>query len=114
MGSSFMDQRLSLAVDGLLVTLDLLVISCSTGTPDVNQVNLIPKFMDVINSGWRDKLIGLSSDSKNTRIGCRGGFINIYFSSNRRLMVSCATDVSCHEGGFAKIDDGRFVERKNL
>ena len=39
----------------------------------INQVNSITKVMDVINFGYCDKLIGLSSDGENTMTGCRGG-----------------------------------------
>ena len=77
MGVSFIDQLLRLAVDGLLVDLHLLAIPMFDRHTTLNQFNLITKFMDVINSGWRNNLISLSSDGESTMTSCRGGVITL-------------------------------------
>jgi hypothetical protein len=41
----------------------------------VNIFNLIAKFMDVMYSKWRSKLIGVSTDSENTMTGRHAGIV---------------------------------------
>lgn len=110
MGISFMDQRLRLAVDGLLVNLHLLAIPMFDRHTAVNRVNLITKVMDVINSGWRDKLIRLSSDGENTMTGCRGGVITLLEQqvTNDILRVWCPAHQMdlVMKAAFARIDNG--------
>uniref|UniRef100_M4BW60 Uncharacterized protein n=1 Tax=Hyaloperonospora arabidopsidis (strain Emoy2) TaxID=559515 RepID=M4BW60_HYAAE len=60
------DQRLRLAPENLLFNIYLLAIPMYDHNTAVNQVNLIPKVMDVMNPGWCDKLIGLPSDCEST------------------------------------------------
>ena len=84
----------------------------------INQVNSITKVMDVINFGYCDKLIGLSSDGENTMTGCRGGVITLL---EQQATNSVIMHVWCPEhkmdlfmkAGLAMIDDGQFVEGTN-
>ena len=114
---SFMDQRLRLAVNGLLVNLHLLAIPMFYRHTAVNQFNPITKVMDAMNSNWRDKLIGHSWDGENTMTGCSGGVITLLEkqATNGVLRVRCPAhqiDLVIMEV-LAMIEDGLFVEGIN-
>uniref|UniRef100_M4C4I2 Uncharacterized protein n=1 Tax=Hyaloperonospora arabidopsidis (strain Emoy2) TaxID=559515 RepID=M4C4I2_HYAAE len=83
----------------------------------LNQFNLITKFMDVINSGWRNNLISLSSDGESTMTSCRSGVITLLEkqTTNGVLRVWCPAHqiAIVMKAGLSMVDDGLFVEGTN-
>jgi hypothetical protein len=83
-GQSFFDLRLHVCYRDDLVNLHLVALPMFEWHLAMNIFNLITKFMDVLYSKWRSKLIGMSTDNENTMTGCHVGVVNRF--------VACANN----------------------
>lgn len=112
---SFMDQRVRLAVNVVLVKLHLLAIPMFDRHTAVVQRNLIVAVLDILFESWRDKLIGIASDGENTMTSRHGGVVTLLEkeATHNVLRVWCAAhqlDLVL-KAGFALISDGEFVKK---
>jgi hypothetical protein len=74
-GQSFFDLRVRVCYRGELVNLHLVAMPMFERHSAVNIFNLIAKFMDVLYIKWLAKLIGVSTDGKNTITGHHAGVV---------------------------------------
>ncbi|ETN17945.1 hypothetical protein PPTG_05603 [Phytophthora nicotianae INRA-310] len=111
---SFMDQRLRLAVDGVLVNIHLLAIPVFERHTAIVQFNLISTTLDVLYGQWRDKMIGVASDGENTMTGRHAGVVTLLENEATHpiLRVWCAAHQMdlVMKAAFAIVDDGNFVK----
>ncbi|CAK9194722.1 unnamed protein product [Sphagnum troendelagicum] len=68
-GHLFFNLCLRIYYRGHLVNLHLVAMSMFERHTMLNVFNMINKFMDVLYSKWRTKLIGMLTDGENTMIG---------------------------------------------
>ncbi|KAE8966950.1 hypothetical protein PF005_g28659, partial [Phytophthora fragariae] len=112
---SFIDQRVRVAVDSVLVNLHLLAIPMFDRHTAVVQVRLIVRVLDILSANWRDKLIGISSDGENTMTGRHGGVVTLLEkeATHSVLRVWCAAHQMdlVMKAGFAIFGSGDFVKK---
>ncbi|KAE9339884.1 hypothetical protein PF008_g11365 [Phytophthora fragariae] len=112
---SFIDQRVRVAVDSVLVNLHLLAIPMFDRHTAVVQVRLIVRVLDILSANWRDKLIGISSDGENTMTGRHGGVVTLLEKETTHsvLRVWCAAHQMdlVMKAGFAIFGSGDFVKK---
>jgi len=81
-GQSFFDLRVRICFRGWLFNLHLVAIpmfDCHTAS---NIFNMLVKFLNALYDKWHTKLIGMSSDGKNTMTGRHTGLVT--------CMIACA------------------------
>jgi hypothetical protein len=87
-GQLFFDMRVRVCYRGELVNLHLVAMPMFERHSVVNIFNVIAKFMDVLYIKWRAKLIGVSTNNKNTITGHQADVVT--------RLVDCAdNDVLC-------------------
>jgi hypothetical protein len=76
-GVSFFDIRVRVCVRGVLYNLHLVALPFFLRHTAINITALICNVLDNMCSGWRDKLIAVSSDGENTMTGRIGGVVTL-------------------------------------
>jgi hypothetical protein len=74
---SFFDIRVRVCVHGVLYNLHLVALPSFLRHTAANITTLICNVLDNMCSGWRDKLIAVSSDGENTMTGRIGGVVTL-------------------------------------
>jgi hypothetical protein len=90
--SSYFNIRIRVGVNGVLHNLDLMIVSFYGRHTAVNILALIVKILDVLFLMWRNKLISVSNNGKNTMIGRHGGLVTLLEkeATNNIMCVWCA------------------------
>jgi hypothetical protein len=74
-GQFFFDLCLRTYYYGDLMNIHLVAVPMFERHTAENMFNTVIKFLDALYGRWRDKLIRMSSDRKNTMISCHFGFV---------------------------------------
>ncbi len=90
-GQSFFDMHVCVCYRGELVNLHLVAMPMFKHHSVVNIFNLIAKFMDALYIKWCAKLIGVSTDGKNTMTGRHVGVVTrlVDCADNDVLRIWC-------------------------
>jgi hypothetical protein len=90
-GQSFFDMHVRVCYRGELVNLHLVAMPMFKHHSVVNIFNLIAKFMDALYIKWCAKLIGVSTDGKNTMTGRHVGVVTrlVDCADNDVLRIWC-------------------------
>ncbi len=91
-GHSFFDLRIRIYFHGQLLNLHLVAIPMFDRHTTGNIFNMLVKFLDAMYDKWRAKLIGMSSDGKNTMTGRHTDLVihMIACAENPVLRIWCA------------------------
>jgi hypothetical protein len=90
---SFFNLHVHVCYHGELVNLHLVTMPMFERHSTINIFNLIAKFMDVLYMKWRAKLVGMSTDGKNTMTGRHVGIVTrlVDCVDNDVLGIWCAS-----------------------
>jgi hypothetical protein len=90
-GVSLFDERIRVCVDRVLYNLHWVIVPFFERQTAINHVKLIESILDNLYTGWRDKLISVSSDGENTMTGRHGGIVHLLEQqcNNKMLRILC-------------------------
>ncbi len=90
--SSYFNIRIRVGVNGVLHNLHLMIVSFYGRHTAVNILALIVKILDVLFLMWRNKLISVSNNGKNTMISRHGGLVTLLEkeATNNIMCMWCA------------------------
>jgi hypothetical protein len=88
-GQSFFDPHLCACYYGDLKNLHLVTVPMFEHHTTENMFNMVVKFLDTLYNQWRNKLIGVSSNGKNTMTDRHYGFVTrmVQSTSNKVLCI---------------------------
>lgn len=87
-GTPLLDQQIRVCRNGIRINLHLVLVQFFQRHTAVNYVKMINTVMDVLCPNWKDKLIAIAFDGKNTMIGHIGGVVTL-------LAAQCTNPVLC-------------------
>jgi len=89
---SFFDMRLCVCYFSNLVNLHLVAMPMFERHTMFNVFNMISNFMDALYNKWRTKLIGMSTDGKNTMTGWHVSVVTriVMCAKHKVLQIWCA------------------------
>jgi hypothetical protein len=90
--SSYFDICIRVGVNGVFHNLHFVIVPFYGHHTAINILALIVKILDVLFATWRDKLISMSSEDKNTTTGRHGSLVALLEkeASNNIMCVWCA------------------------
>jgi hypothetical protein len=86
-GVSLFDERIRVCVDGVLCSLHLVIVPFFERHTAISYVKLIETILDAICTGWRDKLIFVSSDGENTMTGRHSDVVTLLEQQCKNKML---------------------------
>jgi hypothetical protein len=86
-GQSFFDLRLCVCYCGDFTNLHLVVVPMFECHTVENMFKMVVKFLDTLYGRWRDKLIGVSTNGKNTMIGHHFEFVTCMVRSASNMVL---------------------------
>jgi hypothetical protein len=84
----YVDLRVRFCVENHVCNLHLVALPIHERHTGLNMYNLIKKFLDALCSGWKDKLIGISTDGASNMSGRYQGVVT-YLCNNTPHLVYC-------------------------
>jgi hypothetical protein len=111
---AFFNLRVRMCFQGVLFNLRQVAIPILERHAAMNLFNMLVKFLDALQQPWREKLIGTSSDGKNTMTGRHGGLVTriVHCAENNLLRVWCVPhqiDIVVKSSADG-INDGAYVK----
>ncbi len=91
LGVPLLDQQIRMCVKGMLYNLHLVLVPFFEQHTAQNYVKLIKILLNTVFPSWREKVISISSDGKNTMIGRHAGVVTLLENecSNPVLRIWC-------------------------
>ena len=85
---SYVDVHICFCLDCQVYNLHLIALPIHERHTGLNMYNLIKKFLDALCCGWKDKLIGISTDGASNMTGQYQGVVT-YLCNNTPHLVYC-------------------------
>ncbi len=91
LGVLLIDQRIRMCVKGVFYNLHLVLVPFFEWHTAQNYVKLIKILLNTVSPSWREKVISISSDGKNTMTGRHAGVVTLLENecSNLVLRIWC-------------------------